>query len=211
MIVLLLVIITIGCSQNNTQFRTTEVEFEKVTLPTPADNLDSLVKNISADDPAVRLVSIRALNKYGKAATMAIPALKEAVYDPITDVRISAIIILGSFGPDASSAVPDLTDILINETTYTVRVQTARSLGQIGSRSAVPSLAETLFENNVHNATNYDLAIEAAVSIAKITDQKFSGGAPQGGYVLDQKGVPLIVLDAREWWEDTGQYQEWTD
>ena len=73
-LILILLSNVIGCTQN-TQNQTQEVQFEEVTLPTPAENLDILIENISNDDPGVRLVSIRALNKHGDEAVKAIPAL----------------------------------------------------------------------------------------------------------------------------------------
>lgn len=140
-LILILLSNVIRCSQNT---QNQEVQFEEVPLPTPAENLDILIKNISNDDPGVRLVSIRALNKHGGGAVIAIPALKKALHDPVTDVRISALITLGNLGGSADSTVPDLTELLKSDVSHNARIQAARALGRIGSASAIPTLMGSL-------------------------------------------------------------------
>ena len=61
------------------------------------------------------------------------------------------------------------------------------------------------------DAYAYDgLAIECSKSIAKLTGEKFTD-FDSLGYTLDENGVPLIVIDARKWWLETGQFQDWSN
>ncbi len=55
------------------------------------------------------------------------------------------------------------------------------------------------------------LAIDAAESIAKITGEHFRDSGFRGGYFSNKQGVPNIIIDARSWWQEKGQYQNWKE
>jgi HEAT repeat protein len=201
-------VIDVGCSTSraihpaSTEIKT--LPYEEETLPTPAKQLDEVIRNISSDDPGVRLVSIRALANFGDEAIRAIPALRKALLDRSPDIQINAAIQLGRLGSNAVDAVPDLQAILEKDMVGdNVRAVAARSLGEIGSPTSVPSLAKTLYVDNEF------LAIDAAEAIAKITGIHFTESGNQGIYSLNDQGIPYIVIDARKWWQEKGQYQDW--
>ena len=204
-VMLVCAIVCTGCS-NITRAPTPTLPVEDSDLPTPASTLTELLKNISSDDMGVRLVSIYALEKYGNDAAPAIPTLIENLYVDDFDVRTAAAYALGKLGPTARLAIPDLTNVLDNNKEYYhARVTTAEALGRIGDPAAIPALAKALFRENTQP---YELAISCAESIAQITNERFTDIGSLV-YTLDEKGVPLIVKDARNWWVEKGQYQDW--
>lgn len=201
-IFLSLLTIGVGCNPTYTNSASSYVE-EEGTLPAPAKELDEIIKNISDDDPAVRLVSIRALDQFGDEAVKAIPALRKALFDEWGEIQAIAAIQLGRFGPKAIDAVPELQTVLENDMSYNARYWAVRSLGEIGSPTSVPILAATLYDDNEF------IEIDCAEAIAAITGIHFTDSGRQGGYILNDQGIPKIVIDAREWWQETGQYQDW--
>jgi HEAT repeat protein len=151
-----------------------------------------------------------ALSNFGKEAVEAVPALIQNLhYETTSDVREAAAIALGRLGPDARSAVPDLIGVLQNDNSVNVRSAAAEALGQIGDPLAVPALISVLYEEEVMGRTNMELTIDSAVSIALITGESFPDADSQHGYRLNEEGVPLVVIAAREWWEKEGQHRDW--
>lgn len=206
-ILLALLVISEGCSANliiSPTSTSTPLHYgEEVTLPTPAEHLDEIIRNISSEDPEVCLVSIQALNKFGNEAIRAVPALRKALSDQSAEIRINSAIQLGRLGSSAVDAVPDLQTILEKDMGDNVREVAARSLGEIGSPSSVPVLATTLYGDNDF------LEIASAEAIAKITGIHFTDSGYQGGYTVNDQGIPNIVMDARKWWNEKGQHQKW--
>lgn len=207
----IILMVEVGCVssptpiQSPTSTSSQTLAVEEYPLPTPAQQLDTLVQNISSDDPAVRLVSIRALENFGDKAVIAVPALRKALFDESSDIRINAAIQLGNLGPKAVDAIPDLQTVFENDLGNNVRVWAARSLGEIGSKSSVPILANTLYVDDPF------LAIDAAEAIAKITGEPFRDSGYRGGYSSNKQGVPNIIIDARSWWQEKGRYQNWKE
>jgi HEAT repeat protein len=184
---------------------------ENAQGPLPADTLPELIANLSNDDPQVRVVSAYALEKFGRESALAIPALEENLcYTGDSDVRRSAAIALGKLGRDAENAFPFLIAALINDGSYQVRAESARSLGKIGVINAVPLLASRLFDPDINEPDSNDApAIESAEAIRELTGITFVD-AGTGGYTLNEEGLPLIVVEARQWWESEGQFQDWS-
>jgi hypothetical protein len=198
----------VGCSTNRIANPTPTSDnalpyAEEDTLPTPAKQLDEIIRNISSDDPGVRLVSIRALENFDDQAVKAVPALRKALFDDWSQIRISSAIQLGNLGPKAIDSVYDLQTVIENDMSINVRQWAARSLGMIGSQSSVPILANTLYVDNAY------LTIESAEAIARITGEHFRDSGYAGGYSSNSQGIPNIVIDARKWWQEKGQYQDW--
>lgn len=192
-------------TQNNAAPITPEGEIEYVPRPTPADNLPDLIANLSSNDPAVRIVSAGEIPKYGEDAAAAVPALTKNLYEDSSEVRRSMAIALGIIGANAQAAVPDLVVVLQTDDSYNVRVVAAHALGRIDNPSAVPVLANVLYQDD---SPFFGLAVACAEAIGNITGERFTDiGGP--GYTLNEEGVPLIVIEASAWWNTIGQYQSW--
>jgi tetratricopeptide (TPR) repeat protein len=69
----------------------------------------SLADTLRHGDLAERRLAVKALGRFGPAATDAVPALIETLDDEITWMGNDAVIALGKIGPAAESAVPALT------------------------------------------------------------------------------------------------------
>jgi HEAT repeat protein len=175
----------------------------------PASTLADLIRDMESDDMGVRLVSIYELEKYGDKAVLAVPALRSNLYVDDFEVQIAAAIALKHLGPNASSAIPDLIYTLHNASYIHTRAEAADALGFVGDRVVVPDLAIGLFEENSYQSD--DVAIPCAESIARITGEKFTDSDSTTGYRIDKNGVTFLVIEAREWWLKTGQYQDWND
>jgi len=201
-------IIASGCLNSNQQVGTSTLVAESGARPTPASTLSELVQNLSSDDTIVRVVSAYALQDYDpdEVAAVAIPSLIDNLYNNNTEVQMSAAVLLGSLGSRAQISVPDLIAVMEDiENNLNVRRSAARVLAEIGDVSAVPALAQQLYQDS---ASSYFFEISCANSIAILANQKFRDvGA--SAYHSDADGVPWIVIDARNWWEQTGQYQDW--
>ncbi|MBC7875698.1 MAG: HEAT repeat domain-containing protein [Anaerolineales bacterium] len=183
---------------------------EEGVWPTPASTLQELITNISSEDIATRIVSIYALEKYGDEAISALPALISNLNANDLDLRAAAIYALGKLGPEAKVAVPDLIEALKNDNYIHNRSDAAIALGEIGDLSSIPALGACLFDNSDDRIERFDYKdpIYCAKSIAKITGEKFTD-SDSTGYRLNENHIPLIVLDARKWWLETGQFQNW--
>lgn len=197
-----------SCKKEPTPVETPVEMAEWVADPTPANNLPDLIANLSSDDPRVRFVSANALDRYGKEALIAVPSLINNLdYTGASDVRQSAAAALGKLGPDAREAVPKLLAILRNEQEdYQVCDAVVRTLGKIKDKTAVPMLIGLLYKDD--RISKYLWPISAK-SVAQITGEKFED---LDDYVFDvnEDGELYIVIDAKRWWEESGQYQDWT-
>lgn len=196
------VLLVCGCSNE----ATIQEPVESVLYPTPADNLSELIKNLNSSDMLVRLVSIRELHEYGPESVLAVPALILNLYENPSDIRRAAAIELGIIGPGANESVQDLINVLQTDEAYQVRVSAADALGKIGLEEAIPALADFLYDNQ---SLSSGLSISCANAIALITGEEFTD-VDSRAYTLNKEGTPLIVVDAREWWESTGKNQNWS-
>lgn len=190
-----------GC--NNYQ----QTPIVEVVYPTPADNLPELIVNLSSDNLLVQIASTREIYKYGKAADAAIPILINNLYADASPLRISTIVALDEIGEGSIIAVPDLIWVLENDEHPIVRRHTASTLGNLGDSRAIPVLASILYQEDEIFADEF-LPMVCADAIARITGENFTD-AGESGFTLDDEGVPLILLDAKKWWEELGQFQDW--
>ena len=104
----------------------------------------SLLQALENDrDPSVRAEAALALGKIRDQYLFAriIPRLKNALYDPVVNVRTAAAWALGEVGN--SSVLPDLYRA-IKEREPAVRKEVAMALGKIESADAIPELCEAL-------------------------------------------------------------------
>jgi HEAT repeat protein len=120
-----------------------------------------------------------------------------------SDVRESAARVLGELGNQAIDATPDLIIAMQNDSSINLQNEAARALGKISDKRAIPALADNLYKSD------RNLAISSAKAIAMITGEIFSDSASDSGYKLNAQGIPFIVIDAKKWWEEKGQLQDW--
>lgn len=180
--------------------------------PTAPAKLSEVIETLSSNSAEARITAALAVPSFGTEAVAAVPALIQNLhYEPTSDVREAAAIALGKLGSDADSAVSELINILQNDGTVNVRIAAAEALGNIGNRSAVPTLAATLYEEDVIGRSNLELIIISAKSISLITGENFLDENSRQDYPLSEEGIPLIVIAAQKWWEQEGKDQLWED
>ncbi len=180
-----------------------QVELRPSPLPTPS-SFNAAINYVQSSVAEERIVGMWAILNYRSRASEAMPFIIQNLhYEPTSDVRSNAARVLGALGPTGGAGVPDLINALKNDNSINVQIDAANALGHIGDKTAVPVLAQKLYEDNM------DLAIYSAKSIAAITGEDFPDARSNGGYRIEG-GVPLLVSAARQWWETTGQYQDWS-
>jgi putative Ca2+/H+ antiporter (TMEM165/GDT1 family) len=215
LIAALLLLAVAGCRDSaepvevGTVTQTQEVAELYIAPPTPADNLIDLIANLSCNDPKVRMVSAGALEEYGGEAVTAVPALIDNLkYESSSGVRRSAAYALGRIGPDAYEAVPKLINIVENDDEVPkVRSVAIIALREIGDKTAIPALAALLYKNDWIST---DLTPLSAKAIAVITGEPFTDSDEEYNvFICNEEGTPLIVIDARTWWEEKGKYIDW--
>lgn len=110
-----------------------------------------LLDDLASEDPSRRIAAVMALRELGPVAWPAIPALTEALSDPIMPVRKGAAGALGGIGPTADASVPALRRALGDPHRF-VRSWAAMALFEIGpgAASAVPDLIQML-ESDIDN------------------------------------------------------------
>jgi hypothetical protein len=195
----------------------TQVVAENNSYPTPAATLSELIADLSSDDPIVREVSINALERYGEEGSAAVPQLRlNLYYEESSEVRRSASVALGKLGILAKAASPDLVEVIENDPAPGVVVSALNAIGEIGDASVIPHLAPVLYcdsnfyENRYYNKDScYQLAILSAEAISKLSGQHFTDTGT-GIYTLAEDGTPRIVVDSRKWWDDVGQFEDWS-
>jgi hypothetical protein len=219
---LILGMFLLGCTNNTfvptpVSNRNTQVVAENISYPTPAATLAEIIADLSSDDPIVRVVSINALERYGEKASAAVPQLRvNLYYEESSEVRRSASLALGKLGILAKAASPDLVAVIENDTAPGVVVSALNAIGEIGDASVIPHLAPALYcdSNFYENRYYYKescnlLAILSAEAVSKLSGQHFTD-AGTGNYILAEDGTPRIVVDSRRWWDDVGQFEDWS-
>jgi hypothetical protein len=182
--------------------------YDLTSYPTPPATIPEMIDTAQSPDYEVRVSAISALGNLGPEAEPAVPTLVAALSDSVSEVRAMAAYALGDIGPVAATAVPELVKTLQADGAGHVRTAAAAALGQLDDTSAVPVLAGILYEENA----GLSLQIRAAQSLAYLTENTFTDSEPgPQGLSLADDGKPLLLLDARDWWENEGQYQEWPD
>ena len=178
-------------------------------LPTAPSTIPELIASLSDPNYRVRLVATYALRNMGSAAEPAVPALIVTLSDDVSDIRASSADALGEIGPKAAPAVPALIEMLRSDEYVQARAEAAEALGKIGDVSAVPALADILWDQEAEEAYKF-IPIQAAQAIAQLTGNPFPDSKPgTHGYRLNDSGEPLIVVAARGWWESEGKFKEW--
>jgi HEAT repeat protein len=70
--------------------------------------LSAWIKDLKAAAPQTRNAAAYSIGSFGPAAKSAVPALIDALNDPVAAVRYPVCIALREIGPDAAAAVPAL-------------------------------------------------------------------------------------------------------
>lgn len=182
--------------------------FELTTIPpTAPSSLSELLFILENGSDDARISASLAILSRGKEDRLAaIPILIENLsYEDNSEVRKITAIVLGELGPEAQIGVQELVQIVNTDIAVKVRVVAAEALGKIGDRSSVPALVGSL------NSDNLELIIVSAKSIGILVGEEFTDINSIQGYVLSTDGTPLIVLDAKKWWEEEGKYDDWEE
>ena len=207
MTLLILIVVTLGCANEPQYVGTPTLLAEREARPTPARTLPELIENLSSDEPLARVVSAYALRNYDPdEVAIAVPSLVENLHHDYTEVQTSAAYLLGWLGSRAQQAVPDLIATMENnQNPVFVRTSAVSALGNIGDVAAVPALARQLYQSEKDDF--FKIEKSSAESIAMLTHQKFRDAGESVYHYSDD--VPWIVIDARSWWEQQGQFQDW--
>jgi len=169
----------------------------------------ALTQNLYYDHHDVQISAAVALEELGPNARSAVPALVDVLRnDDTVRVRISAADALGRIGD--SSVVPALADILYEEVIEGTCEELVRRYPddcRLDPHTTSCSCGGEI--GRAMGRTDDGLWVASAVAIALITGEDFPDTDSSGGYYLNEEGVPLVVVAAREWWESEGKYQEW--
>lgn len=101
--------------------------------------LPSLMKALSAKNPAARKDAARGIGKMGPKAKAAVPKLLELLEDPEGTVRLSSADALGFLSPHSEAAIPKIFELYIKSNRYEKRAF-ARILENLGPK-AIKALA----------------------------------------------------------------------
>ena len=159
--------------------------------------------------------------------------------DKLDQEKSHLIITLGNIGPAAEPAVPLLTEILENEKNDFSRSLAIESLGKIGDPKILPALVQVLEaeggviidvrEEAVQAVANFGeqahfvvptlakllddenpyVSELSACAIAKITSEPLPDSEDECRFVSTENEEARIVIAAREWWREEGQFQDW--
>lgn len=100
--------------------------------------LSRWVRDLKAESPQTRNAAAYEIAGMGPAAAPAVPALIEALDDPVAAVRFPVTVALKEIGPAAKAAVPRLQQMMAQEVNDEIAASARRALKQIDP-SAVPT------------------------------------------------------------------------
>ena len=204
--------------------------------PAAAPALPDLIAALG-DTRDVRGAAAYAISQIGPAAAPATSELARLLMDEWSGNRVYAAMALGSIGPSATSAVPNLVEILLADEDPVVRFHAAEALGSIREPIAIDPLIIALGDDDVNVRKYAALAIgkfgedakfavpaliylvqndevivgvAAAYSISIITGEEFPDSNGNGeSFRVGNTGDAIIVVAAREWWLNEGQFMDW--
>jgi HEAT repeat protein len=93
--------------------------------------LSEWITELKAAAPAVRNAAAYEIASMGPAAAPAVPALIEALDDPVAVVRFPITVALGEIGPAAAAAVPRLKQMMEEELSDEVAAAARRAIRHI--------------------------------------------------------------------------------
>jgi HEAT repeat protein len=98
---------------------------------TDGRRLSEWVAELKADAPQVRNAAAYEISGLGPAGAPAVPALIEALDDPIASVRYPVTVALGEIGPAAAEAVPRLKKMMDEEINDEIAASAKRAIRHI--------------------------------------------------------------------------------
>ncbi len=142
----------------------------------------------------------RKLAGMGPKASEAVPALASVLFvkDTLPEAHEAAMQALGEIGPSSKQAVPIIITVLLTDRNARVRQSAATALWGIQDKSSIFALVQSLDDKDP------GVSLIAAGVISNFAGEEFAGGNN-----LDDKGVPLMVNEAKVWWREKGQYMNW--
>ncbi len=148
-----------------------EVEFTLATIgPDAKGAVPALVKEMQEDsDPRVRHTACFALGKIGPAASDAVPALRKNLESDDKFLKVASLWALLKIEPNdqpiKTLAVKPLAEVLAQSDRELVRIEAARSLGDIGemAKDAIPAL-----EKAAQSDVSEKVRTAAAAALKKI-------------------------------------------
>ncbi len=175
---------------------------DSVEVPTPPATIPEMIDVLRKGPDIARLGAARSLGLEGPNASAAVPTLVASLSSDDSELREAAAWALGQIGDTSEEVVLALAKVLLEDVSVRARVAAARAIGETGANIGVPFLARGLDDKES------EVQIRSAESLSRIMDLDLSE-VGSNGYSLDEDGVPLIVVAAREWWTSTGQYEDW--
>ncbi len=148
----------------------------------------------------------------GPLAVAAAPALARSMGYVRHDSYLGAQVLM-LMGPEAEQVIPQMMRYLSHDKTI-IRSDAITILGAIGpsARCAVPLVAERLWDKDPGVRTAAATALEriAGVDVVEtVSEVSLSPPAPGSPFADDPEGS--IAGEARVWWQETGQYLDWSD
>ena len=130
------------------------------------------VAALKSSDPLERRLAAHALGEIGRTAREAVPALTEALHDPVSFVRVWAAAALARVEPENLDAIPALAAGTRDEI-YFVRSLAAWHLGRLGPRH--PGIAAAEWQlRELLNDIDPSVHVEALVALENLAGK----GAP---------------------------------
>lgn len=202
---LLGLLLTISCSlltSTPQSIPTPMAEIDRSPPPTLPNTVPELIQALSEENAEARIGAARALGARGVEAKEAIPALTQNLYyvGPY-EIREASAWALGEMGIEAKPAVPYLTIILLTDFVHARRAA-SEALGKIDDTSAIPALAQALYDEDAIVTMDSAKAIEQLIGIDFVDNLSENA--------LNEDGIPRITIAAIRWWREKGQYQNWT-
>lgn len=99
--------------------------------------LSEWIADLKASAPLLRNAAAYEIAGMGPAAAAAVPALIEALDDPVAAVRFPVTVALGEIGPGAAAAVPRLKQMMEEELNDEISAGARRALRRIQPSAAV--------------------------------------------------------------------------
>jgi|SRR5579884_370491 len=99
----------------------------------PTTRVNHWVETLRAPDAKLRKKAVFTLGNLGTADPAVLPALRRALTDADAAIRCEAILALIKCGPEATQAVPELTDLRQRDPNAQVRHYAARAVEKLAN------------------------------------------------------------------------------
>ena len=157
--------------------------------------VDAAISNLTDPNQLTRWNAARALREMGERAGVSVPALVNAIgADASVDVRVEAVLALGSIGKGSPAAVEALAKIVPKRDTV-ISAWAVIALGDsgIGAKEAVPTIVKYL-----ESATGSEEVIVATITLGRIGPAARQAVPTLEKHLSDTRVVPEWGDIARE-------------